>query len=79
MVILLKIILGILSTACIVFGRLVFREYKLFNKDIETKNTSLGERILINGMILVIGFVLVSILLFSITSIFSTITITPPF
>ena len=37
----LKIVLSILFIASIFFGRLVFREYKLFNKDIETKITSL--------------------------------------
>lgn len=79
MVIALKIILSLFSLASAVFGRLLFREYKIFNKDIETKNTSLAERILVNGIILVIAAVLILVFLFSMYMIFSKIQIETPF
>lgn len=79
MVIALKIILSLFSLASAVFGRLLFREYRMFNKDIETKNTSLAERILVNGIILVIAAVLVLVFLFSMYMIFSKIQIETPF
>lgn len=79
MVIALKIILSLFSLASAVFGRLLFREYKIFNKDIETKNTSLAERILVNGIILVIAAVLILVFLFSMYMVFSKIQIETPF
>jgi hypothetical protein len=79
MVIALKIILSIFALASAVFGRLLFSEYKIFNRDIETKNTSLIERILVNGIIFVVGVILVLIFLFSIYMIFSNIQIETPF
>ena len=75
MIIILKIILGLLSLSCLFFGRLVIREYKLFNADIETKSTSLAERILVNGIIFIILSVLLFILSFSIVTILSKIQI----
>lgn len=69
-----KIILLILIFASLFFGRLVFREYKLFNKNIETKNTSLAERILVNGLIFFIFILLIFIISFSVYSILGKIT-----
>ncbi len=79
MVILLKVVLGILILASIFFSRLLFAEYKLFNRDIEFKNTSLAERVLVNGIIFILGIILFSILSFSLIVIFSTINLTLPF
>jgi hypothetical protein len=74
MEILLKIILGMLFAASIFFGRLVYTEYKLFNKDIETKSTSLLERILVNGLIFIIFSILAFLMSFSLYTIFGKIT-----
>jgi hypothetical protein len=79
MAILLKIILGVVILASIFFGRLLFMEYKLFNNNIEFKNTSLAERILVNGIIFILGIILLSISSFSLISILSNITLTLPF
>ncbi len=79
MVILLKIILGVFVLASIFFGRLLFSEYRLFNRDIETKNTSLAERILVNGIIFILGLILLSISSFCVLSILSKISLTLPF
>tara|TARA_R110000772_G_scaffold41842_3_gene97711 strand:- start:6 stop:245 length:240 start_codon:yes stop_codon:yes gene_type:complete len=70
----LKIILGMLFLASIFFGRLVYMEYKLFNKDIEVKNTSLAERILVNGLIFLIFSFLLFLMTFSVYTIFGKIT-----
>jgi hypothetical protein len=79
MEILLKIILGVLIIASLFFGRLLFQEYKLFNKDIEFKNTSLAERILVNGIIFIIGIIILSTISFSSILIFSKINVILPF
>ena len=65
MIITLKIILVIIALSCLFFGRLLFREYKLFNKDIETKSTSLAERVLVNGLILIVAIFLIFLILFN--------------
>ncbi len=65
MIITLKIILIIIALSCLFFGRLLFREYKLFNRDIETKSTSLGERVLVNGIIFIVAIILLFIILFN--------------
>tara|TARA_B100000963_G_scaffold114749_1_gene99944 strand:- start:414 stop:653 length:240 start_codon:yes stop_codon:yes gene_type:complete len=70
----LKIILITLFIASIFFGRLVFGEYKLFNADIETKNTSLAERILVNGLIFIVSILLLAIMCFSVYCILGKIT-----
>ena len=70
----LKIVLSILFIASIFFGRLVFREYKLFNKNIETKSTSLAERFLVNGIIFIIFTILIFLMSFSVYSILGKIT-----
>lgn len=77
--ILLKFILIIFSLSNVFFLKLLNKEYKLFNKNIETKNTSLSERILINTLILTIGIFIISFLSFSLISVFSEITIKLPF
>ena len=77
--ILLKFILIVFSLSNVFFLKLLNKEYKLFNKNIETKNTSLSERILINTLILTIGIFIISFLSFSLISIFSEITIKLPF
>ena len=63
-----------LFAASIFFGRLVYTEYKLFNKDIETKSTSLLERILVNGLIFIIFSILAFLMSFSLYTIFGKIT-----
>ena len=75
----LKIVLVILSIASIFFGRLVYTEYKLFNSNIETKSTSLAERILVNGIIFLISMILLSIIVFSVYCMFGKITFEPYF
>jgi hypothetical protein len=65
MIITLKIILVIITLSCLFFGRLLFREYKLFNKNIETKSTSLAERVLVNGLILIVAIFLIFLILFN--------------
>jgi hypothetical protein len=74
MEIILKIVLGILFFASIFFGRLVYREYKLFNNNIETKDTSLAERVLVNGLIFLVFILLIGIMTFSLYSILGKIT-----
>ena len=54
MIILLKTILGLFAIASIVLGSLAYREFRLFNKDAETKNTSLGERIVVNSILIIV-------------------------
>lgn len=78
MSILLKIILGIISFASIFFGNLVVKEYKIFNKDIENKNTSVLERILVNGLIFFILIMVILLFLFGLIMIFSKINIELP-
>ncbi len=75
----LKIVLVILFIASIFFGRLVYTEYKLFNYNIETKSTSLAERILVNGIIFLISMILLSIIVFSVYCMFGKITFEPYF
>jgi hypothetical protein len=75
MIVILKLILSIFSLASIFFGRLLLKEYKLFNKDIETKNTSLAERILVNGIIFLLFTVLVSIFFYCLIIIFSKVNV----
>lgn len=74
MEIILKIVLGILFLASIFFGRLVYREYRLFNDNIETKDTSLAERVLVNGLIFLVFTLLIGIMFFSLYSIMGKIT-----
>lgn len=74
MEIILKIVLGILFFASIFFGRLVYREYKLFNNNIETKDTSFAERALVNGLIFLVFTLLIGIMCFSLYSILGKIT-----
>lgn len=74
MEILLKIILVMLFAASIFFGRLVYREYKLFNKNIEQKSTSLAERVLVNGLIFIIFTILALLMSFSLYITLGTIT-----
>lgn len=76
--ILLKIILSIISLASIFFGNLLIKEYKLFNRNIENKNTSVMERVLVNGLIFFILIMIVSIFLFGILMIFSKINVELP-
>jgi hypothetical protein len=78
MSLLLKIILGIISLASIFFGNLVIKEYKLFNRDIENKNTSAMERVLVNGLIFFILIIISLIFLFGILIISSKINIELP-
>jgi len=78
MSLLLKIILGIISLASIFFGNLVIKEYKLFNRDIENKNTSVMERVLVNGLIFFILIIISLIFLFGILIISSKINIELP-
>jgi hypothetical protein len=78
MSLLLKIILGIISLASIFFGNLVIKEYKLFNRDIENKNTSVMERVLVNGLIFFILIIISLIFLFGILMISSKINIELP-
>ncbi len=78
MSLLLKVILGIISLASIFFGNLVIKEYKLFNRDIESKNTSIMERILVNGLIFIILIMIISIFSFGVLMIFSKINIELP-
>lgn len=78
MSLLLKIILGIISLASLFFGNLVIKEYKLFNKDIESKNTSVMERVLVNGLIFFILIMIFGIFLFGVLMIFSKINIELP-
>jgi hypothetical protein len=75
MALLLKIVLGLVSLGCVFFGRLVIREYYLFNNNIEQKTTSLGGRILVNGIILILLLFLLFVLLFNILMIASNISI----
>lgn len=75
----LKIVLVILFIASIFFGRLVYTEYKLFNSNIETKSTSLAERVLVNGIIFLISMILLSIIVFSVYCMFGKITFEPYF
>jgi hypothetical protein len=78
MSLLLKIILGIISLASLFFGNLVIKEYKLFNRDIENKNTSVMERVLVNGLIFFILIMIAGIFLFGVLMIFSKINIELP-
>jgi hypothetical protein len=78
MSLLLKVILGIISLASIFFGNLVIKEYKLFNKDIENKNTSVMERVLVNGLIFLILIMIISIFSFGVLMIFSKINVELP-
>jgi hypothetical protein len=78
MSLLLKVILGIISLASIFFGNLVIKEYKLFNRDIENKNTSIIERILVNGLIFLILIMIISIFSFGVLMIFSKINVELP-
>jgi hypothetical protein len=78
MSILLKIILGIISLASIFFGNLLIKEYRLFNKNIENKNTSVMERVFVNGLIFFISIMIVSIFLFGVLMIFSKINVELP-
>lgn len=79
MYILLKIILGFFVLLSSAGGWLLFREFKLFNKNVETSNTSLFERMLIN-LVILIGFsVLITIFISSIIFILSNIIIQTPF
>lgn len=78
MSLLLKIILGVISLASLFFGNLVIKEYKLFNRDIESKNTSVMERILVNGLIFFMLIMIAGIFLFGVLMIFSKINIELP-
>jgi Trk-type K+ transport system membrane component len=78
MSLLLKIILGIISLASLFFGNLVIKEYKLFNRDIENKNTSVMERVLVNGLIFFMLIMIAGIFLFGVLMIFSKINIELP-
>lgn len=60
--------------ASIFFGRLVYIEYKLFNKNIEEKSTSLAERILVNGLIFLVFAFLLFLMCFSLYTTLGTIT-----
>lgn len=75
MIVILKLILSIFSLASVFFGRLLLKEYKIFNKDIETKNTSLAERILVNGIIFLLFSLLISIFSFCLIIIFSKVNV----
>jgi hypothetical protein len=75
MIVILKLILSIFSLASVFFGRLLLKEYKIFNKDIETKNTSLAERILVNGIIFLLFSLLISVFSFCLIIIFSKVNV----
>lgn len=75
MIVILKLILSIFSLASVFFGRLLLKEYKIFNKDIETKSTSLAERILVNGIIFLLFSLLISVFSFCLIIIFSKVNV----
>jgi len=78
MSIILKIILVIISLSSLFFGNLVIREYRLFNNNIENKNTSLIERILVNGLIFFILIIILFIFIFGILILLSNISVDLP-
>jgi hypothetical protein len=79
MSILLKIILAFFTIASSLGGWFLFREFKLFNKNIETSNTSLFERIMVNFFVFLGLSVVLTIIISSLIFMFSNIKIELPF
>lgn len=77
MVILLKILLGVFASISLFASWFIFREFKLFNKNVETSNTSLFERIMVNLFIIVGFLLLIFVFVTCVFCIFSNITIIP--